>query len=206
MKHSYVWSIDNNTMDFEFSLKTYEKLNNATLFISQTLYQSSENLMSYKDRKLFDSPEYDMLCDLAKILEFNFYLIRPDDKEFGRYKDGRWTGKIGLVHQLKADFAIGVLSISPSRFKAVRPTAIIAVEKVVIVSTKPSKLPRWQVIFEAFPLVIWSLIFASASVIGIIIYVIIKYDQTDENIPLKETLILPFHTLCMESNILTLVP
>ena len=67
MKHSYVWSIDNNTMDFEFSLKTYEKLNNATLFISQTLYQSSENLMSYKDRKLFDSPEYDMLCDLAKI-------------------------------------------------------------------------------------------------------------------------------------------
>ena len=39
--------------------------------------------------------EYDMLLDVSRMLHFNFLLVEPLDREWGKYSGGKWTGMVG---------------------------------------------------------------------------------------------------------------
>ncbi|GFQ94306.1 lig_chan-Glu_bd domain-containing protein, partial [Trichonephila clavata] len=56
---------------------------------------------------------------LSSKLGFDYKLIIPDDKEWGKMVDGQWTGMIGMVHRNEADIALGDLTVSGPRFKVV---------------------------------------------------------------------------------------
>ncbi|GFS74566.1 lig_chan-Glu_bd domain-containing protein [Trichonephila clavipes] len=56
---------------------------------------------------------------LSSKLGFDYKLIIPDDKEWGKFVDGQWTGMIGMVHRNEADIALGDLTVSDPRFKIV---------------------------------------------------------------------------------------
>lgn len=66
-----------------------------------------------------DYPEGIFLKEVLGALGFNYRLLVPEDKEFGRFINGSWTGLIGMVHRGEADLACNHLTITEQRMEAV---------------------------------------------------------------------------------------
>ncbi|GFU26535.1 lig_chan-Glu_bd domain-containing protein [Nephila pilipes] len=74
---------------------------------------------------------------LSSKLRFDYQLFIPDDKEWGKFVNDQWTGMVGMVHRNEADIALGDLTISEPRSKAVD-----FVPYAVETSTFVTKLPK----------------------------------------------------------------
>ena len=150
-----------------------------------------------KDKDIFPA-EFRMLREVSAMLQFHFSMCRPKDREWGRYTNGKWTGLVGMVHEEKADIAIGYISIDKNRFTVVNPTAVLDMEEHAIVSARPKKSPRWQAVLEAFDLQTWFLLLLSLIVTGFLLYTSLHLNTQHRRLTLMECLFKPFKILLVE--------
>ena len=78
---------------------------------------------------------------------FNSYsLNQPPDKEWGVYRNQKWTGMIGQLDRAEADIAAACLTVSQARSQAVDFTKLILTEHVVVLlpMNNPDET-KWQI-------------------------------------------------------------
>ena len=175
-------------------------MNNATIPVAWVNYGAFKTQeIDDEGNKLPESFEHEMLGDVADMMKFNFVMIVAKDKEGGVFKNGEWTGKMGLLVSKKADIAIEIIQISHDRFRFVDPTAILDRKEIGLLSAKPiSNSLRWTIMFEAFTLIVWIGTVLSGLFTGLVLYLIKMYSPEDSHISLSEAVVLPFIVLSSE--------
>ena len=169
------------------------KFNGETLVVAHNYLKTEYD----KDKDILPA-EFRMLSDVSAMLQFHFLMRTPKDGEWGRYKNGEWTGLVGMVQQRQCDIAIGSLSINEERFDVVNPTAVLEIEGHAIVSARPQKSPRWQAIFEAFNLKTWFFIVLALIVTGVLLRISLCMNEQSGRISIIECLFIPFKIICVE--------
>ena len=124
-EYKNAWSYFKGFHQKYFSLETFQgSFNYAVIKVVQLEYNNSTQVQTYDSEHNYKDYQLHMLYDVSKMLQFKFILVRPLDKEWGRYTNGKWTGKIGMVVYRKVAFALDV-GITEERFKAIQPTAMV---------------------------------------------------------------------------------
>ena len=77
---------------------------------------------------------------------------------------------VGMLYENKADLAVGIFSITYSRYNVVDPAAVFDFEEIALVSARPTTAPRWQSVFEAFNIETWILTLFSLCLTGVVFY------------------------------------
>ena len=107
--------------------------------------------------------EVDLLDTIATNDGFSVRYVRPNDSSglFGKVVNGSWTGVIGVLDRDQADLAIGDISDTLARRRAIDYVYPFHVEHIGFISHKPLPLPRWIVIVRPFDTPTWVLLFGS---------------------------------------------
>ena len=107
--------------------------------------------------------EVDLLNTIAANDGFSVRFVRPKDSRglFGKVVNGSWTGVIGVLDRDLADLAIGDISDTLARRRAIDYVYPFHVEHIGFISHKPLPQPRWVVIIRPFDTTIWLLLFWS---------------------------------------------
>ncbi|KAF8792738.1 Glutamate receptor ionotropic like protein [Argiope bruennichi] len=113
-----------------------------TLIVT-TIKDKPHVMLVNSTRKLHGNDQYEGFCidlieELSKILNFKYEIRLVKDEEFGKEKNGMWTGVIGEVMQGKADMAVAGLSINSKREKAVDFTLPFMNTGISILYQKPT--------------------------------------------------------------------
>ena len=194
------WSVE---MEFKKVLQLEESFkgtfNGASVNIAFS-NSTSGVLMNYNNdgTKIYSGAEYDMIIDMSEMLNFKFVMKMPEDREWGRFANGNWTGLVGLLDRGEAEIAVGVVSITEARYAAINPTALIRMEEIALVSAKPAKAARWQSVYEAFTLNLWMLSLVSLVLTGTALYVTRRLSDNKKDFTWGESVFIPFRTLCFE--------
>ena len=69
-----------------------------------------------------------------------------------------------------------------SRYSAVNPTAVVGIKQLGILSAKPPRNPKWQLIFEAFSPFLWALTAIALFSTAIALYLIHLFSRSEERI------------------------
>ncbi|KAK7476116.1 hypothetical protein BaRGS_00032609 [Batillaria attramentaria] len=63
-----------------------------------------------------------LLRHLAQSLNFSYELVLPPDGEWGDYRDGNWTGLVGLLHRQEVDMVTAPVVVTAARSRVVEYT------------------------------------------------------------------------------------
>ncbi|XP_054706091.1 glutamate receptor ionotropic, kainate 4-like [Uloborus diversus] len=91
---------------------------------------------------------------ISKSLDFQYRLVVPEDREWGRMKNGTWTGLIGMVVRGEVDMALTYLSITEERMKAVNFSTPYVLEDLTFATNLPGFL-NGMTYLRPFQLDVW---------------------------------------------------
>ncbi|KAG7165816.1 Glutamate receptor-like 69 [Homarus americanus] len=121
-----------------------------------------------------DSLDVHMLDIIAKQLNFTYELREPLDKKWGtRADDGNWTGIVGTLQHQQADFSLD-LTLTESRSRVMDYSRVYYQDPIVIVSPKPTPLPRHLALTRPFEGELWLVVAVCTLVLGIILWLLQK--------------------------------
>ncbi|KAG7162303.1 Glutamate receptor ionotropic, kainate 4-like 4, partial [Homarus americanus] len=97
-----------------------------------------------------DSLNTRMLHTFANNLNFSYVLREPLDEKWGTpAADGNWTGIVGTLQHQQADFSLD-LTLTESRSRVMDHSRIYNYDPYIILSLKPSSLPRHLALTRPF--------------------------------------------------------
>ncbi|GFY52498.1 uncharacterized protein TNIN_168881 [Trichonephila inaurata madagascariensis] len=105
--------------------------------------------------KIVGGAEKAFLEMLSEVLNFEYEVKIPNDKEWGNLKNGTWTGAIGMVHYNKADIAIGKISITEERKTVVDYSYPYDIEDLTFATKIPGFLPKTTAFITPFDIYTW---------------------------------------------------
>ncbi|GFS71805.1 glutamate receptor ionotropic, delta-2 [Nephila pilipes] len=109
---------------------------------------------------------------ISRALKFRYDLVSPIEKEFGLLKSGgNWTGLIGMVQRMEADIALGLLSVTEERAKAVDFTTPYYVDGTAFIAEMPGPLSPIFAFLYPFEQSIW----ISCAVILLFVPILFKF-------------------------------
>ncbi|XP_042908693.1 glutamate receptor ionotropic, delta-1-like [Parasteatoda tepidariorum] len=93
---------------------------------------------------------------LSKVLDFQFNLSIPEDKEWGRLAaDGHWTGMVGMVMRSEADLAISLISKDGERESVIDFCEPILYNELTFVTHLPRTRNRTLAFIYPFDYITW---------------------------------------------------
>ncbi|GIX99139.1 lig_chan-Glu_bd domain-containing protein [Caerostris darwini] len=104
--------------------------------------------------RLIRGLEANLINFLSSRLGFEYQLFLPEDKAWGRFENGKWTGMVGMILRNETDIALGDLTISEKRFQvidfipfAVESTSFVTkIHKQIVLKPTSFLTPyHWQV-------------------------------------------------------------
>ncbi|XP_042233803.1 probable glutamate receptor [Homarus americanus] len=115
-----------------------------------------------------------MLHTFANNLNFTYVLREPLDEKWGTpADDGNWTGIVGDLQHQQADFSLD-LTLTESRSRVMDHSRIYNYDPYVILSLKPSSLPRHLALTRPFKGEVWIAIIVCTPVMGLILWLLQK--------------------------------
>ena len=142
--------------------------------------------------------EYFMLEFGAEKLNYKIRFNNPSKLKWGALVNGKWDGLVGKVFYKEADIAVGSVSITESRFRAVNPTYVQEFAVQVLTSIKPKRTPMWQRVFEALTPLVWACTVATVGLVGLSFYLIYLLDTKRNSVSIMYALGVAFKILCQE--------
>ncbi|XP_069941780.1 probable glutamate receptor [Cherax quadricarinatus] len=119
-----------------------------------------------------DSLNIRLLETFATKLNFTYKLREPWDRNWGTpASGGNWTGIVGTLQHQQADFSLD-LTITAPRSQVIDYSRFYNYDTIVIVSLKPTLLPRSLALIRPFEGQLWIVVIICASVVGIIMWLI----------------------------------
>ncbi|KAG7162305.1 Glutamate receptor-like 23, partial [Homarus americanus] len=104
--------------------------------------------------------------------KLQYVLRQPLDEKWGTpADDGNWTGIVGDLQHQKADFSLD-LTLSESRSRVMDHSRVYNYDPYIILSLKPSSLPRHLSLTRPFKGEVWMSITVCTSVLGIILWLL----------------------------------
>ncbi|XP_015929969.1 glutamate receptor ionotropic, delta-2-like [Parasteatoda tepidariorum] len=92
---------------------------------------------------------------LSVALGFAYEIVIPDDREWGRLdENNHWTGIVGMVFRNEADLAIGHLTMTPKRMRAV-DFLPFTIEENTFVTRLPRERTKAGSYLQPFTLGVW---------------------------------------------------
>ncbi|GFQ78538.1 glutamate receptor ionotropic, delta-1 [Trichonephila clavata] len=120
---------------------------NLTVAVIALTYDIEINLDMNGEPKI-SGVEGRLLDIISSALGFRYNLVSPVEKEFRLLSlDGNWSGLIGMVQRKEADIALGLLSVTEERTKAVDFTTPYSVDKTVFIAEMPGSVSSMFVSF-----------------------------------------------------------
>nr|VZI21703.1 unnamed protein product [Spirometra erinaceieuropaei] len=106
--------------------------------------------------------QIDLLQLLQEQFQFGFELVTPADGEYGRkLPNGSWTGLIGLVVRGEVEFAVGPITISAERAKAIQFMEHFQSAHLAVFYRTPAESSNLVRMATPFHWQTWTLIIAS---------------------------------------------
>ncbi|KAK4328895.1 hypothetical protein Pmani_000704 [Petrolisthes manimaculis] len=97
-----------------------------------------------------------MLASLANTLNFTYVFLEPEDGQWGhRLENGSYTGVIGTVERLEADFSLNI-AITQDREEVVDCTVGYHVEPITFTTSKPRLLNQALALIRPFSPGVWA--------------------------------------------------
>ncbi|GBL76009.1 hypothetical protein AVEN_234323-1 [Araneus ventricosus] len=105
-----------------------------------------------------DGLEANIIDILSSKFGFDYELLIPEDRGWGKLADGNWTGMVGMVHRNEAHIALADLTISDKRMEAVEFVPY-AVESITFVTKLPKTLLIPTTFLKPFQWPVWLSLF-----------------------------------------------
>ncbi|KAG7162300.1 Glutamate receptor-like 22, partial [Homarus americanus] len=103
-----------------------------------------------------------------------YELREPLDREWGSaVGDGNWTGIVGTLQHQQADFSLD-LTLTESRSRVMDYSRVYYQDPMIIVSPKPTPLPRHLALTRPFEGELWLVVTVCTFVLGIILWLLQK--------------------------------
>ncbi|XP_071521417.1 uncharacterized protein [Panulirus ornatus] len=113
-----------------------------------------------------------MLNEMSRTLNFTYVLVEPSDGQWGhRLENGSYTGVIGAVERLEADFSLNI-AITQDREEKVDCTIGYHVEPITFATSKPRPLNQALALIRPFAPEVWVTFALTLIVSGPIYYLI----------------------------------
>eukprot|EP00094_Tigriopus_californicus_P012885 TCALIF_12458-PA protein Name:"Similar to GRIA2 Glutamate receptor 2 (Homo sapiens)" AED:0.13 eAED:0.13 QI:0/0/0/0.33/1/1/3/0/391 len=98
---------------------------------------------------------WEILLQIADILEFDFTFVQPEDGKWGSVDDaGTWNGMMGMIQRKEIDFAIGPFGMIPERAVACDFSVPIALDHLIPVTPVILSKDPW-VLARPFHYFVW---------------------------------------------------
>ncbi|XP_035226761.1 probable glutamate receptor, partial [Stegodyphus dumicola] len=155
---------------------------------------------------LLSGPEAELLRTLQQKFGFEYKLMKSPDGEWGRIKNGSWTGLIGMVTRKEADMASGCVSVTSQRFGACGFSYPFDIQKSVIISKTPEEKPKTYAVLLPFPVQVWLLMLLSLLVYLLLFYFTGRVYQTiylRQSYSIESLFWYLYGTICAEGGKLT---
>ncbi|KAK3879250.1 hypothetical protein Pcinc_016161, partial [Petrolisthes cinctipes] len=111
-----------------------------------------------------------MLASLANTLNFTYVFLEPEDGQWGhRLENGSYTGVIGTVERLEADFSLNI-AITQDREEVVDCTVGYHVEPITFTTSKPRLLNQALALIRPFSPGVWAAFVALLILAGPVYY------------------------------------
>ncbi|XP_055938229.1 ionotropic receptor 21a-like [Argiope bruennichi] len=98
--------------------------------------------------------EASLIDILSSKFGFDYELLVPEDKTWGKMINGKWTGMVGMVHRNEAHLALGDLTITDKRMEVV-DFVPYAVESSTFVTKLPKTLLKPTSFLKPFQWPVW---------------------------------------------------
>ncbi|XP_066964504.1 ionotropic receptor 21a-like [Macrobrachium rosenbergii] len=115
------------------------------------LYQSKT-----KPEGVGDGVEVEMLDAIAQVLNYSYTLTpKPPDLKWGAFKNGSWTGMLGMVYRGDKNFTVNYFVITRERVSAFDATLSYGMEGFGMSMRSPPPLPKWRGLYYPFTPSVW---------------------------------------------------
>ncbi|CAL1544183.1 unnamed protein product, partial [Lymnaea stagnalis] len=133
------------------------------------------------DQDRYEGYTKDLAQDIASHLGIDYVLRIAEDGEYGKYLgNGTWTGMIGQLIRRTADIAIGPLTITSTRERALDFSTPFMNTGISVIMAKPQKQKANLFTFmEPFSLSLWISILLAYIVVSISIFIVCKSNPTE---------------------------
>ncbi|GBO03599.1 Glutamate receptor ionotropic, kainate 2, partial [Araneus ventricosus] len=148
-----------------------------TLIVT-TIKDKPHVMLVNSTKKLHGNDQYEGFCidlieELSKILNFKYEIRLVKDEEFGKEKNGVWSGVIGEVMQGKADMAVAGLSINSKREKAVDFTLPFMNTGISILYQNPTtKVTSLFSFLSPFSAEVWTYLMITVFAVSIVTFLV----------------------------------
>ncbi|XP_042233761.1 glutamate receptor-like, partial [Homarus americanus] len=124
-------------------------------------------------RFIITGPVNTLVDYLAKALNFSYTYVRPPDGSWGkRYKNGSWSGMVGMVVRKEADIGAGPFSVSGTRAHVIDYTTPMLVEYSRMFGGRGLPLvDPWGFLLPLAPLV-WAGILTALLVLPLMVFLL----------------------------------
>lgn len=115
-----------------------------------------------------------LLRDILDSLGRQYEVVVPDDHEYGVFREGNWTGMIGMVHRGEADLAYGGLIITEQRRKAVHFSTPVIIKPLSFAIGRPVQGLLKNAYLYPFQVVVWHCLFGLFMLLSFVLYLLFK--------------------------------
>ncbi|XP_069942958.1 ionotropic receptor 21a-like [Cherax quadricarinatus] len=113
-----------------------------------------------------------MLREIARSLNFTYIFVEPRDGQWGhRLQNGSYTGVIGAVERMEADFSLNI-AITQDREEKVDCTIGYHIEPLTFATTKPRLLNKALALLRPFTYQVWMAFAATLGLAGPFYYIV----------------------------------
>ncbi|CAL1283898.1 unnamed protein product [Larinioides sclopetarius] len=155
-----------------------EEASSQRTLIVTTIKDKPHVMLVNSTKKLHGNDQYEGFCidlieALSKILDFKYEIRLVKDEEFGKEKNGVWSGVIGEVMRGKADMAVAGLSINSKREKAVDFTLPFMNTGISILYQKPTtKVTSLFSFLSPFSAEVWTYLMITVFAVSIVTFLV----------------------------------
>ncbi|XP_068202878.1 glutamate receptor ionotropic, delta-2-like [Palaemon carinicauda] len=154
--------------------------------LNVTMFEFPPNIMFRRDSEgniIFRYGfEVDIIYGLAEVFNFTVHIkdVSPTELWGKKQPDGTFTGLVGRLGNMEADFGVGnvMISISSGRTEFIEFSTSYLNDEACLLARVEPPLPRWQSISLPFTLETWMAILIGLILAGPVMYVIAKISST----------------------------
>ncbi|KAK7077820.1 hypothetical protein SK128_007530 [Halocaridina rubra] len=123
-----------------------------------------------------------MLEEMSRTLNFTYMFVEPKDGQWGHKMDnGSYTGVIGTVERLEADFSLNI-AITQDREEKIDCTIGYHIEPITFATTRPRPLNQAYALIRPFRGSVWAAFGLTVLIAGPTYYIICKLASENRNI------------------------
>ncbi|XP_043249876.1 ionotropic receptor 25a [Colletes gigas] len=128
-------------------------------------------------KELWDGYCIDFIKKLAEDMQFDYDLIVPEDRQFGKKLDnGQWNGLIGDLAKGETDIVVAALTMTSEREEVIDFVAPYFEQSgILIVIRKPVRKPSLFKFMTVLKVEVWLSIVGALTLTGIMIWILDKY-------------------------------